>query len=154
MKTIRILRVKENYPYDLLLLADETVEAINKYLFDSEVFIVKTSESEDPIGVFCLFRVDRDTVELKNIAIAEKHQGKGIGSKLLSHIAETAKLEGYKQIIVGTGDCGFKQIRFYERNGFSKYEVRENFFVENYELPIIENGIRLKDMIMLKKEIQ
>lgn len=59
----------------------------------------------------------------------------------------------YSKLIVGTADSGIDQIRFYERNGFMKFGLRKNFFIENYELPIIENGIQLKDMILLSYDL-
>lgn len=31
----------EKVPYDLLLLADETIEGINKYIFDSEIYVLE-----------------------------------------------------------------------------------------------------------------
>ena len=45
-----------------------------------------------------------------------------------------------------------RQIHFYEMNGFIKYTIRKDFFIENYDLPIFENGVQLKDMQLLKFE--
>lgn len=146
---IDILKEKESYPYELLLLADETVDAINKYLFDSEVYLVKNNSEN--VGVFCLYRINDQTIELKNIAVAEHFQSKGVGSLMIDFIKEKCS-ENFKTLIVGTADCGDQQIRFYEKNGFVKYDVRRNFFIDNYEKPIFENGIQLKDMLMLKYE--
>lgn len=137
----------KDHPYDLLLLADETVTAINKYLFDSSVFVVQ--KLQQPIAVFCLYPIDSETLEIKNIAVAASHQNKGLGSKIVQYIQETYCTQ-YPNLIVGTADCGFDQIRFYERNGFVQYGVRANFFIENYEQPIYENGQLLRDMILLK----
>lgn len=150
---IEIRKVTEDYPYHLLLLADETVEGINKYLFDSEVFVAELCETKQAIGVFCLYRIDADTVEIKNMAIAEACQGNGAGSSLIGKAAAIAKEKGYREIIVGTADCGIRQIHFYEKNGFVKYDTRKNYFTDIYDTPIYENGIQLKDMIMLKKEL-
>jgi ribosomal protein S18 acetylase RimI-like enzyme len=150
---LKIKRITEVYPYDLLLLADETIEAIHKYLFDSEVYIAKLPDIEELVGVFCLYKVNKATVELKNIAVVEDRQDNGIGSFLIDKAITIAKEEGYKEIIVGTADCGTRQIRFYERNGFVKYDVRKNFFMDNYSAPIYENGVQLKDMIMLRKSL-
>lgn len=150
---IKVSKIARDYPYQLLLLADETIEGINKYLFASDVYIVKLSDEKEPIGVFCLYPIDKNTVELKNIAVAESYQRKGIGSILLNEAIRIAKEKEYREIIVGTADCGVGQIRFYERNGFVKYGVRKNFFLEIYEHPIYENGVQLKDMVMLKKGI-
>ena len=72
---------------------------------------------------------------------------------LIEKIKEIARRQNYWEIIVGTADNGFRQIKFYEKNGFIKYDVRKNFFLENYAEPIIEDGVRLKDMIMLKTNI-
>jgi len=135
-----------DYPYDLLLLADETVAAIDKYLYDSLVYVV--FEAEKSIAVCCLYPVDSETLEIKNIAVSPDFQNLGLGSQLLDFIKETYRQ--YPNLIVGTADCGLAQIRFYERNGFVKYTVRKDFFIENYEQPIYEDGKLLRDMIMLK----
>lgn len=148
-----IKRVVTNYPYNLLLLADETVEGINKYLFDSEVYVAELSETGEPIGVFCL-KAENGNMEIMNIAVAENLQSCGIGSCLIDSAIAIAAEKGYKQIIVGTADCGVSQIRFYEKNGFVKYDVRKDYFTNIYGTPIYENGIQLRDMVMLKKEIQ
>jgi ribosomal protein S18 acetylase RimI-like enzyme len=151
---LKIKQITDNYPYNLLLLADETVDGINKYLFDSEVYIAYYPTKTEPVGIFCLFQIDKKTVELKNIAVAEQYQNKGIGSLLLDKVIEIAKEKGYQEVVVGTADCGINQIRFYERNGFVKYGVKENFFLEIYDQPIYENGVQLKDMVILKKGVR
>lgn len=149
--SLKLIVNKEDYPYSLLLLADETREAIDKYVYDSDVYVVY--QGEDKAAVFCLYRIDKDTIELKNIAVASSLQGKGIGSILIKEIIAIAQKSGYRELIVGTADCGVDQIRFYERNGFVKYAIKENFFIDNYPEPIIENGIQLKDMVMLRMDI-
>ncbi|MDF2476647.1 MAG: family N-acetyltransferase [Sphingobacterium sp.] len=148
---IKAITNHKDYPYDLLLLADETIAAINKYLFDSAVFVVQ--EEQQSIAVFCLYPVDNATLEIKNIAVSPSHRNRGLGSKILRYIQETYHAQ-YPNLIVGTADCGFDQIRFYERNDFVKYDLRTNFFIENYEQPIYENGQLLKDMVLLKYQPQ
>lgn len=148
---MKIEKIDNNYPYNLLLLADETVEGIDKYLYESDVYVAKTAD--EAIGVFCLFQVDEDVVEIKNIAVVPQMQNRGVGSHLMNEIEIIARKKQYKTIIVGTGDCGINQIRFYERNGYSKYAVKKDFFLKIYSEPIYENGIMLRDMVMLKKEI-
>jgi len=143
---IKLITNHKDYPYDLLLLADETVAAIDKYLYDSLVYVV--FETAKPIAVFCLYPVDSETLEIKNIAVSPDFQCMGLGSQLLDFIK--ANYQQYPNLIVGTADCGLAQIRFYERNGFVKYAIRKDFFIENYEQPIYENGTLLKDMIMLR----
>jgi len=145
--SIVLLKKEDVLPYPLLLLADETVKAIDKYVFDSDVYVLREANQE--LAVFCLYQVSETTVELKNIAVSSELQGKGIGSILIKEVISICKGKGYSHLIVGTADTGIDQIRFYERNGFSKYDVRKNFFLDNYDEPIIENGVQLRDMIML-----
>lgn len=138
-------------PYSLLLLADETVAAIDKYIFKSDVYVL--TEEKEQLAVFCLCKIDNDALEVKNIAVSDELQGKGIGTLLIGEIVQIAKDSGYVRLIVGTADCGVNQIRFYERNEFVKYGVKKDFFIENYEVPIVENGIQLRDMVMLERYI-
>ncbi len=46
------------------------------------------------------------------------------------------------------------QFHFYEKNGYSQYDVKKNYFLEIYRKPIFDNGIMLKDMVMLKKTVK
>ncbi len=140
----------DDIPFELLLLADETKEAIERYIHQSEVYILFTVDDVQMLGVFALYKVDEDIVEIKNIAVLESHRSLGIGRFLIGQIKQIAIARNYKEVIVGTGDCGAREIAFYEKNGFERYGVRANFFVENYVQPIIENGCMLKDMVMLR----
>ena len=145
-----ILKKGGSYPYELLLLADESKDAIHQYLFDSTVYLVKNQHQE--IGVFCLYQLDEKTIELKNIAVAEAFQSKGLGSLMMDYIKGICR-GNYKILVVGTADSGHRQIQFYKKNGFVEFEVKKNFFIDNYEEPIFENGVQLKDMLMLKYEL-
>lgn len=55
-------------------------------------------------------------------------------------------------MIVETGDVP-STIGFYKSCGFEYSHRIENFFTDNYDHQIIEDGVLLKDMIYLKKEI-
>ena len=147
------LRPADNLPFDLLLLADETTEAIEKYVYDSDVYLVSEIELLKPIAVFVLYKISNVEIEIKNIAVAENFQGKGIGSFLIDRIRTITSESNYKSISVGTPDSAHKQINFYEKNGFSKYSIKKDFFIKNYSKPIIEDGIVLRDMLMLRMKL-
>lgn len=147
------LQSKKSLPLDLLLLADETMEAIEKYIYNSEVYIVKQKDQPEPIAVFALYKINDAQIEIKNIAVSESLQGHGIGSFLLDEIKRIAVTDKYKSIIVGTPDTSSKQMHFYEKNGFAKYDVRKDFFIKNYSEPIVENGVLLRDMLMLELKL-
>ena len=150
MKTRR-LQKEEEIPYELLLLADETREAINRYIHQSDIFVI---DQENTILAVCvLYPLDKTRMEIKNIAVAEKLQGQGIGSFLLEDAASRAGNAGYREIIVGTPESSYNLLDFYEKAGFIKYDRKANFYIDNYPAPIIENGVQLRDMIMLKKAL-
>jgi GNAT superfamily N-acetyltransferase len=138
---------REAFPYEILLLADETIQAINQYIFESAVYIVKSNGRA--VGAFCLLPIDKETIELKNIAVVKEFQGEGIGSRIINFIKEICKVS-YTGIIAGTPDCAASQIRFYKRNGFSQHSIRKDFYILHYDEPIYENGIQLRDMLLLK----
>ncbi|MCL2407466.1 MAG: GNAT family N-acetyltransferase [Defluviitaleaceae bacterium] len=133
---------------DLLLLADESEEMIDKYLGRGELFALYDSELRGVCVVTC---ESIDTCELKNIAVYEKWHGMGYGSKLIQYISEFYRSK-YKTMMVGTGDVS-KSIRFYEKNGFCLSHRIHNFFTDNYDHPLIEDGVQLVDMVYLKKAL-
>lgn len=53
-------------------------------------------------------------------------------------------------MLVGTGDVS-STISFYEHCGFTISHRVENFFTDNYDHPIYEEGKLLTDMVYLKR---
>jgi ribosomal protein S18 acetylase RimI-like enzyme len=143
-------RKTDEIPFHLLLLADETVTAISKYLHKCEVYIAKNVSSNQVIGVFALQKINVKEIEIKNIAVDDAYQGRGIGSFLISKIKQIALEQDIQFLWVGTPDSATRQINFYQRNGFRIAGIKTNFFPENYPEPIYENGILLRDMMMLQ----
>lgn len=149
---IHKLKNDDSIPFDLLLVADETKEAIEKYIYQSTIYSAFINECLTPVGVFALFKINDEQIEIKNIGVLELYQCRGIGSFLIEKIKEIAEENSYREIIVGTPDTGIKQIKFYEKNGFKKFAIKKNFFPKNYANTIIEDGVILKDMVMLKMQ--
>ena len=149
---IQLLDKDEKIPYNLLLLADESIVAINKYIHQSDVYILE--KGCETIAVCAIQKINDDTVEIKNIAVDTVFQGQGVGQELLLDITDLVKSKGFNQIIIGTGDAGIKQLYVYQKVGFEIFEIKHKFFIDNYPEPIFENGIQLKHMIMLKKDLR
>lgn len=149
---IRKLDQRVDIPYDLLLLADETKEAIDKYIHASDIYIAE-SEGEK-IAVYALYPVNKEEIEIKNIAVIPPLQGRGIGTRLLEDAENKAKESGYNFLRIATADAGIRQLKLYQRYGFEMHEILKNFITNNYPEPIFENGIQLKHMIVLRKEIK
>lgn len=146
-------KTNEPIPYSLLLLADETKEAIDKYIYDSKLFYAYTELNPTPIGIIALYQVSSSVLEIKNIAIDNQEQNKGYGKQLIDFSIQYATENLYKELIVGTGDTSSQSINFYLKNGFQPYNIRPNFFLENYPFPIYENGKQMQHMILFKRII-
>jgi hypothetical protein len=97
--------VKENKKdyMDLLLLADEQEDMIDKYLEEGDMFALYDNDLKI---VAVIKKINDEVIEIKNIATYEK------------------------------------------------YHIIKSFFIDNYNNKIIEDGIKLIDMIYLKKYLE
>lgn len=147
---MEIKQVKTNKKeyLDLLLLADEQEDMIDRYLEKGTMFVLE----DGGVKAECVVTDEgNDILEIKNIATKPDCQGKGYGKKLIDFVAQ--KYKGtYKTLQVGTGGSPLT-IPFYEKCGFKRHHVVKNFFTENYDHAIFEAGVQLIDMIYLQKQL-
>lgn len=148
----RIEQDKKDY-LELLLIADPSEEMIDRYLEKGELYVMKKDGC--PVAVAVVFPIDRETVELKNIAVRPEYRQQGLATQMIAFLQDRYAGEGYRQMTVGTGGTGiagreFYQVGFYRKCGFRDSHVIRNFFTDHYAEPIIEeNGWQCVDMIYL-----
>ena len=123
--TTRELSPDEILPYDLLLLADESMVAIDKYVHQCLIYVME--HGSIVVGVYALYSITSEVGEIKNIAVAKKFQQQGLGTQMLQDAMRRARDLGFHDIIVGTPVVATKQIRFYKKCGFQKYRIKELF---------------------------
>ncbi len=140
----------DEIPMDLLLEADPSEFNVKKYLKNSVCYIAE--KSGQIAGVCVLNSFGNSSIELFNIAVKPTEQGHGIGSALLRFVIEAMKSRGIAKIELGTGTFGY-QLSFYQRLGFRVDSVIKDFFIDNYDEPIFEQGIQHKDMLRLVLEV-
>ena len=131
---------------DLLLTADPDEAAVRRYLPRSRVLVCY--EEECCIGI-ALLDTSMEIMELKNIAVAESHQGRGMAKTLIGEVMGLAKALGAAQIEIGTGNSSLSQLALYQKCGFRMSHIDRDFFA-GYPEPIYENGIRCIDMVRLR----
>ena len=146
MEIKKIIENKDNF-MDLLLLGDEQVNMIQKYLYIGELFALYDNDLKT---VCVVTKEDDEIYEIKNIATYEKYHRKGYGTHMLKYIIGEYKNK-CKKLLLGTGDNN-KIISFYNKFGFVYSHKIKDFFVDNYDHEIYEDGKQLKDMIYLKLE--
>ena len=132
----------------MLLLADEQESMIDKYLDRGEMFVLF---DEDLKAICVVTNEGQGIYEIKNIATVPKYQGKGYGKKLIEYLFKHYK-NTCDTLFVGTGDSQLT-VPFYIKCGFENSHYIKNFFIDNYDHPIFEDGKQLVDMLYLKKKL-
>lgn len=147
MEIIEVAQSKKEY-LDLLLLADEQEDMIDKYLDRGIMYVL----DDNGIKCECVITDEGNGVlEIKNIATVSNCQGKGYAKAMIDFIVSKYRND-YSILQVGTGDSPMT-IPFYEKCGFVRTHVIPNFFTDNYHHPIFEEGIQLIDMVYLTRII-
>lgn len=147
MKIIEVAENKKQY-LDLLLLADEQEDMIDRYLDKGKMYVL------DDNGIKCECVVtdeENGVLEIKNIATVPEYQGKGYAKTLINFLVKEYSGK-YSVLQVGTGDSPLT-VPFYENCGFVRSHIIPNFFTNNYDHPIFECGVQLVDMIYLQKKL-
>ena len=109
---MKIVEVKENKKQylDLLLLADEQEDMVDRYLDKGKMYVL------DDIGAKCECVITDEgngILEIKNIATVPEYQGKGYARALIEFVINNYRGK-YSILQVGTGDSPLS-IPFYEK---------------------------------------
>ncbi len=145
---IKLIKTAKKNFLDLLLLADEQESMIDKYLERGDMFALYDGDLK---SVCVVTEEDNKVCELKNIATYERYQKRGYGVALIQYLFSYYNGKR-KTMLVGTGYSPFI-ISFYEKCGFTRSHIIPNFFIDNYDHPMFEDGKQLIDMIYLKKDL-
>ena len=148
---MEIRKITENKKQfmDLLFLADEQEDMIDRYLEDGDMFVLF---DPDAVGECVVVDLGEGVFEIKNIATDPKVQGKGYGRKLIEFVMDHYRGRCTK-MLVGTGDSPLT-VPFYQKCGFKEHHRVKNFFTDNYDHPIFEAGVQLVDMVYLAREYE
>ena len=129
---------------DLLLEADPSEAMIDRYLEDSDMYVL--SANGTPVSVAVIGRGEDGCLELFNLATERGARNKGYAKELVRHLMRLYKPQS-DVLRVGTSRG---QMPFYEKLGFKHVGTREGFFEnENYALSEFDEP-GLKDMEVLE----
>ena len=149
---VRILPVitdKKRY-LPLLLLGDEQESMIDRYLERGEMFVMQ-NQAATPVAIAVVTDEGDGVLELKNLAVHPLFQRKGYGKRMIAYVCEHYKGR-FHTLLAGTGDSR-QTLSFYKNYGFTYSYTVADFFLKNYDHPIVEEGKLLKDMIYFKRKI-
>jgi ribosomal protein S18 acetylase RimI-like enzyme len=135
-------------PRDLLLLADPSWEQVEQYVHAGQCY--RAMIEAQVVGVIVLMVISEEVLEIKNIAVAEAWQGKGIGRQLLRHARKVARADGYFRLQIATGNSSIGQLALYQQEGFKITHIDKDYFLHHYPEPIFEHGIRCRHRVVLE----
>ena len=136
----------QDVPIPLLLEADPSEDAIQRYLPGALCFIARGHQQ---VVAACIIKpMASGQAELCNISVLPGLQAKGIGTALLSFTLKVLQEKGFRRIELGTGSFGY-QLTFYQRLGFRVESVVRDYFLDHYPEPLFEHGIQHKDRLIL-----
>ncbi len=144
MRIERITHEKKNF-LNLLRIGDEQDGMIDRYLDRGDMYIGFVGRV--PVAVCVATSEGVGVVEIKNLAVLPEYRRKGYGKSLLEFVEKR-----YPDCVfqLGTGETP-SVLRFYERCGYRYSHRIPDFFTVNYDHPIVEEGILLKDMLYFEK---
>lgn len=148
--TIKEIRSNKKQFMGLLLLGDEQEQMIDKYLERGEMFALYNA-GQEVIATAVITVESKEVVELKNLAVAPDFQRHGYGRKMVEFVCEHYSKK-YHTLMVGTGESE-QTMRFYKSCGFSLSHIVKDFFTNNYDHPIFEEGKQLRDMVYFCRQI-
>lgn len=130
----------------LLLVGDESEEMISRYLDRATLYAARLGDRV--VAVCAVSDESPSLVEIKNLAVSADMRRRGIGRAMLTYVE---RLNRGKTIQLGTGETP-STLRFYRGCGYRETHRVPGFFTCNYDHPIIEEGVTLRDMIYLAKQ--
>jgi GNAT superfamily N-acetyltransferase len=140
----------------LFELAEDSPTELDSYLHAGTILVARSG----PEVVGHLQLVDTDTtgqVELKNMAVREEAQGRGVGRRLVRAAVDLVRTQAgpAATLLVATAAADVGNLRFYQRQGFRMRAVERDAFTpaDGYPAGIRIDGIPLRDRVWLDRPV-
>lgn len=135
---------------ELLLLGDESEAMVARYLSRGELWVAK---AEDALCAVAVVTDEGEGLgELKNLAVAPGCQRRGVGRRFVDFLC--AHYAGrFRTLRAGTGEAP-RTLAFYRACGFVPTHRLPRFFLDHYPEPIVDDGVRLCDMVVFSRNLR
>ena len=91
---------------------------------EKDHILIAAFEEDEMLGWCMLKKIDKHTLQLRQMAVKDNLQGKGIGASIINFAENISRDKGYRCIIMHARDTA---IGFYEKFG---YKVKGEPFIE------------------------
>ncbi len=94
----------------------------HSYFERGGTFYVLEEKDGSIIGAYGLYRVDKQTCELRKMYLHSSYRGKGLGKLLLEDALSKARQIGFKKMTLETASVLKEAISLYKSYGFVEYQ--------------------------------
>jgi ribosomal protein S18 acetylase RimI-like enzyme len=133
--------------------ADEDEERIRAALLDPTCTAYASWLNGQLAGAAVVRWEEDETSEILYIAVAADLRGRGYGKQIMQALQEELCRRRGHALLVGTANAALENIAFYQKCGFRMFEIRRDYFAY-IQPPISEHGIVLRDMLVLRYDLE
>lgn len=138
----------------LFALAEDSPAQLDSYLDAGRILVA--ASGDELLGHLQLVATSHQgETEIMNMAVREDHQGRGIGTRLLTTAIAALSDEGVSILRVGTASADTDNLRFYQRHGFRMRSVDRDVFTiaTGYPPGLCVDGIAIRDRVWLDRRL-
>ena len=135
MGEFEIVKLTEKYVDDVFYIESELIgkcdkKSILNSINNDNLNYYVLLKNQEVVGFFeCLILPPE--IELYDIAVASKFQGKGYSKLMMNYLLSLAKNTSSNTILLEVNSINYKAIGLYEKYGFKKYSERKNYYGNN-----------------------
>src|SRR5947209_16373603 len=137
----------------ILLDAEEGEERIRAALLDPTCTAYAARLEGQLVGAAVVRWEEDQSSEIIYIAVAPALRGHGYGKQIIHFLQDELRRRGGHSLLVGTANSSLENIAFYQKCGFRMFEIRRDYFAY-IQPPIVEHGIQLRDMLVLRYDAE
>jgi len=138
----------------LFELAEDSPAELDSYLHSGRILVARTGP--EIVGHLQLTDAGQPgQAEVKNMAVREDLQGRGLGRRLMQAALTLLAAEGVITVRVATAAADIGNLRFYQRLGFRMRSIERDAFTDSAGYPPGSEvaGIALRDRVWLDLQL-
>jgi len=105
-------------PYE----TDRDLSDLEYYYYNNDGWFAVIEKNNEIIGSYGIFKIDKQTCELRKMYLLKNYQGQGLGKLMMDDALKKAKELGYSVIVLETNKLLDKAISLYDKYGFVEYK--------------------------------
>ncbi len=133
--------------------AEEGEERIRATLLDPNCTVYASWLDGTLAGAAVVRWEEDEPSEIMYIAVVPDLRGCGYGKQIMHFFQEELRRRGGHSLLVGTANAALENIAFYQKCGFRMFEIRRDYLAY-IQPPIAEHGIVLRDMLVLRYDLE